>query len=84
VAGSVFIVNDSIRTDEVLISKYLSDLLQLKTGDRFAMYFIDDQPRGRSFRVAGIYRTSLMEFDKQLFWPTLVICRRSIIGALIR
>jgi lipoprotein-releasing system permease protein len=65
VAGTVFKVNDSIRTDEVLISKYMSDLLQLKTGDRFAMYFIDDQPRGRSFRVAGIYRTSLMEFDKQ-------------------
>jgi lipoprotein-releasing system permease protein len=29
------------------------------------MYFINDQPRGRSFTVSGIYRTSLMEFDKQ-------------------
>jgi lipoprotein-releasing system permease protein len=49
----------------VLISKYFADLLRLKPGDRFAMYFIDDQPRGRSFTVSGIYRTSLMEFDKQ-------------------
>ena len=65
VEGSVFNVNDSTRTNNVLISKYFSDLLKLKPGDRFAMYFIDDQPRGRSFTVSGIYRTSLMEFDKQ-------------------
>lgn len=65
VEGSVFAVNDSSKTDQVLISKYFSDLLKLKPGDRFAMYFINDQPRGRSFTVSGIYRTSLMEFDKQ-------------------
>jgi lipoprotein-releasing system permease protein len=65
VEGTVFNVNDSLKTDKVLISKYFSDLLKLKTGDRFAMYFINDQPRGRSFTVSGIYRTSLMEFDKQ-------------------
>lgn len=65
VEGNLFAVTDSIKTDKVLISKYMSDLLKLKPGDRFAMYFIDDQPRGRSFTVAGIYRTSLMEFDRQ-------------------
>ena len=65
VEGSLFEVNDSAKTDKVLISKYFSGLLKLKPGDRFAMYFIDDQPRGRSFTVSGIYRTSLMEFDKQ-------------------
>jgi lipoprotein-releasing system permease protein len=65
VEGSLFTVTDSSKTDKVLISKYMSDLLKLKPGDHFAMYFIDDQPRGRSFTIAGIYRTSLMEFDKQ-------------------
>lgn len=65
VEGSLFKVNDSVKTEKVLISKYFSDLLKLKPGDRFAMYFINDQPRGRSFTVSGIYRTSLMEFDKQ-------------------
>jgi lipoprotein-releasing system permease protein len=65
VDGRVFSVNDSVRTNDVLISRYFSDLLNLKTGDRFAMYFIDDQPRGRSFTVSGIYQTSLMEFDRQ-------------------
>lgn len=65
VDGEIFTVSDTSRTNMVLISKYFSDLLNLKTGDRFAMYFIDDQPRGRSFTVSGIYRTSLVEFDKQ-------------------
>jgi lipoprotein-releasing system permease protein len=65
VEGSVFEVNDSVKTEKVLISKYFADILKIKTGDRFAMYFIDDKPRGRSFTVSGIYRTSLMEFDKQ-------------------
>jgi lipoprotein-releasing system permease protein len=65
IEGSVFQVSDTAKTDKVLISKYFSDLLKLKPGDRFAMYFINDQPRGRSFTVSGIYQTSLMEFDRQ-------------------
>jgi len=63
--GSCFKVNDSVITDKVMISAYMSRLLGLKPGDRFVMYFIDDAPRGRVFRVSGIYQTSLVEFDKQ-------------------
>ena len=63
--GDVFIVNDSVKTDEVLISRYLSSLLKLKVGDQFGMYFIDDKPRGRPFRITGIYETNLEEFDRQ-------------------
>lgn len=65
VSGSIFTVQEGKKTNDVVISKYFADLLQIKTGDRFAMYFIDEQPRARSFRVSGIYRTSLLEFDKQ-------------------
>ncbi len=65
VAGAIFNVSDSVRTDRILISGYLSRLLRLNVGDRFAMYFIDEVPRGRSFEVSGIYETSLAEFDRQ-------------------
>lgn len=65
VEGKSFTVNDSVKTNEVLISKYLSLLLKLKVGDRFIMYFIDKRPRPRSFIVSGIYETSLEEFDRQ-------------------
>jgi lipoprotein-releasing system permease protein len=62
--GNVFTVTDSVRTDKVIISKKISDMLRLKTGDSFAMHFVQDPPRMRKFTVSGIYETSLEEFDK--------------------
>lgn len=62
--GSIFTVNDTSRTDKVIISKKISDMLRLKTGDSFAMHFIQDPPRMRKFTISGIYETSLEEFDK--------------------
>jgi len=64
VEGVFFTVNDSVRTDEVIISKKISDMLRLKPGDFFNMHFIQDPPRVRRFNVAGIYETSLEEFDE--------------------
>lgn len=64
VDGSVFTVNDTSRTDKVIISKKISDMLHLRTGDSFAMHFVQDPPRMRKFTVSGIYETSLEEFDK--------------------
>lgn len=64
VDGSVFTVTDTGRTNEVIISKKISDMLRLKTGDSFAMYFVQDPPRSRKFVISGIYETSLEEFDK--------------------
>jgi lipoprotein-releasing system permease protein len=64
VDGSAFTVSDTGRTDKVIISKKLSGMLRLKTGDSFAMHFIQDPPRMRKFTISGIYETSLEEFDK--------------------
>ena len=64
VDGSVFIVTDTGRSDKVIISKKISDMLKLRTGDTFVMHFIQDPPRMRKFTISGIYETSLEEFDK--------------------
>ena len=64
VDGSIFTVTDTGRTNQVIISKKISDMLRLKTGDSFAMYFVQDPPRSRKFTISGIYETSLEEFDK--------------------
>src|SRR5664279_5337016 len=64
VDGSVFTVTDTGRTDKVIISKKISDMLKLRTGDSFVMHFIQDPPRFRKFTISGIYETSLEEFDK--------------------
>lgn len=63
--GSVFTVTDTgMPGNNVIISKKISDMLRLKTGDSFVMHFIQDPPRYRKFIISGIYETSLEEFDK--------------------
>ena len=62
--GKIISLGDSARSDDVLISRYISSLLKLGVGDEFLMYFIQDPPRMRRFTVTGIFETSLEEFDK--------------------
>lgn len=57
-------LSDTVLTNNVVISKSISSLLKLKVGDEFAMYFVQDPPRMRRFKVAGIYETGLGELDK--------------------
>lgn len=55
---------DTIVSNEILISKKVARLLELKTGDDIRMYFISENiTRGRKFTVCGIYDTGLGEFD---------------------
>lgn len=67
VEGTPFLVNDSVKSKKILISKFIADRLKLKINDKFNMYFIENQQlsnRIRPFEVAGIYETGLEEFDK--------------------
>ena len=67
IEGKPFIVTDTNKTNNVLISKNLASKLKLKLGDPIKMYFIiknEPQPRGRKFKITGIYETGLEEFDK--------------------
>lgn len=64
IAGSSFEVNDSVKSNKVLISEYMAKLLQLKVGEKLVMYFIQQPPRVRSFEIAGIYNTGLEIFDQ--------------------
>jgi lipoprotein-releasing system permease protein len=65
VEGKPFQVTDSAKTNDVVISKKLAQMLKLNLGDAFAIFFIDDVPRMRQFRICGLFQTSLEEFDKQ-------------------
>ncbi|MGM0503881.1 MAG: ABC transporter permease [Bacteroidota bacterium] len=65
VAGETFSVTDTSRTDQIIISEHIANLLKLKPGDKIAAYFIQDPPRMRVFSISGIYNTSLAEFDEK-------------------
>jgi len=63
--GKPLMVSDTGKTDGVLISKNLAQLLKLKLHDNLRMYFINNnETRARKFVIAGIYQTGLEEFDK--------------------
>lgn len=67
VAGEPFQVQDTVKTNKVWVSKQMADLLKLKLGDDLFMYFVhrsESVPRQRKFKLAGIYKTSLEEFDR--------------------
>lgn len=62
--GRHFLATDTGRTDEVIISRKLCNLLTLKLHDDLRMYFIaGDHVLGRKFSIVGIYETGLEEFD---------------------
>ena len=67
VEGSIFTVSDSTKTDDVLISRQVASLLQLKVGDPLYTYFLNEDTKVqkmRKFRICGIFQTSLEEFDR--------------------
>lgn len=67
VAGEPFQVEDTIKSDKVWISKQMAVLLNVKIGDKLPMFFVNPPeivPRQRKFELAGIYKTSLEEFDR--------------------
>ena len=55
-------------TNEVVISKIISDRLGLEVNDTFDMYFIKDRPNQlpnrRIFTVSGIYNSGFKDFDE--------------------
>jgi len=64
VSGSVFEVNDSVKSNQILISENISKTLDLNVGDGLVMYFAQNPPRVRKFHISGIYNTSMSDFDK--------------------
>ncbi len=52
---------------EVIISKYISERLNLKLNDNLKVSFLNDNsslPNERNFKISGIYNTGLIEFDE--------------------
>ncbi len=64
IEGSIIQTNDTSAINQAIISKHIADLLQLKLGDNFTTYFVQDPVRARRFQISGIYETSFEDYDK--------------------
>jgi len=64
IEGKIFTIDDSVKSNDVIVSKYQANLLKLNVGDDLFMYFIQDPPRLRKYTISGIYNSGLEDYDK--------------------
>ena len=58
--GELLTIDPKKTSTDVIISRYLSDLLGLKLGDSIRTYFVQEDVRARKFNIVGIYETGFM------------------------
>lgn len=63
VEGNIINLTDS-SGNQVILSKVIADKLQLKVGDSFLAYFLQENIQARKFSIAGIYNTNFDDYDK--------------------
>lgn len=77
VSGKPIDFSDSTRAaNQVLISKFIADRLQLQVDDDFIMYFVQEPIRRRKFVISGIYNTGVEELDQVYIIGSLPLIRR--------
>ena len=60
---------------EVLISEFFCRTLGLDTGKRMTVYFVEQPPRVRQYRIVGVYETKFESFDKTYLFTDLASVR---------
>ncbi len=61
--GNIPIYNDTIVSNEIMLSSSISKKLNLSLGDNVVVYFFQESNRVRKFILCGIYETGFMDFD---------------------
>ncbi|PVX52099.1 lipoprotein-releasing system permease protein [Balneicella halophila] len=52
------------KSNEILISQTLANRLKLSVGDKLYTHYLQQPPRSRAFKIAGVYNTGVADFDK--------------------
>ena len=65
ISGKILSINDSLGeiSYDILISESISKKLNLNLLDGLVMYFVQKPSRVRKFKISGIYKTGLSDFD---------------------
>ncbi len=61
--GKMLPTDSSKRSYQIVISRKLANILNVKLGDKLHFYFIQDPPAVRAFSVCGIYNTGIQTID---------------------
>ena len=64
--GEPFIVSDTAKSNNIVISQTTANRLRLKLGDKMTIYIIkNNTPLARRLKISGIYNTGLAEYDEK-------------------
>lgn len=64
--GEILDLSDTTAATGILISRQTAQRLKLKIKDKLVVYFVEgDQQRARMFKVTGIFKTGLEDYDKK-------------------
>jgi lipoprotein-releasing system permease protein len=78
VEGKFIEFKDSGNSNDIVISKIISDKLNVKTGDDLVIHFFQEPPRFRRLKVSGIYETNLSDY----FDNKIILCDLGLINRL--
>lgn len=76
IEGNILHKSDTSTLNQTIISKYIADRLDLKLGDSFVTYFVQDPIKARKFVITGIYRTNFEDYDKLFIITDLNLVQR--------
>lgn len=76
VEGNILESSDTSSVNQAIISKYIADRLNLKLGDSFITYFIQDPIKARKFTITGVYNTNFEDYDKAFVITDMSLLQR--------
>ena len=66
VTGRVPNISDSISSNEIILSSKIASDLHLTVGKKTSIFFVKSAPVKLKYKVVGIFKTGLQEFDDQI------------------
>lgn len=63
VRGEFYTLNDSVKSNQCVISESIANMMNINVGDKISCLFIQQPARARRFTVSGIYNSGMQEFD---------------------
>lgn len=63
-------------SNQILVSRIQANELGLKVGAKVYAYFFNETAKVRRFTIAGIYDTHLTDFDQNIVFTDLDVCRK--------
>ncbi len=68
ILGRIPNIHQSKKTNEIIISKLIANKLHLGIDSSILVYFMQDPPRIRKYKISGIYESGFSDFDNKFIY----------------